>query len=274
MLQGALNMILDGQHPVEILMEHHLRGRMSQYPLIIIPECNYLEPSFKDELGNYVREGGNLLIIGTESATLFEKELGIQSLVKVEDKPEFIAEVDKLGGIGSSVLSVGLLPGARSISTFYNSSDFKDKGKIISASVNQYGKGRVTGIYFNAGTTYLDYKSHILRDFTSSRINELLPDPLVKVSGSHLVHIAVNQIDGKMLVDLLNVAGEHANPKAIGFDEIPALQNLTVQVKTLQKPSKIILQPEGRVLDIDFQNGISKVVVPELSIYSILEIVK
>ena len=77
-----------------------------------------------------------------------------------------------------------------------------------------------------------------------------------------------------MLVDLLNVAGEHANPKAIGFDEIPALQNLTVQVKTLQKPSKIILQPEGRVLDIDFQNGISKVVVPELSIYSILEIVK
>ena len=77
-----------------------------------------------------------------------------------------------------------------------------------------------------------------------------------------------------MFLGLVNVAGEHTNPKAIGFDEIPVLQNLTVQIKTPQKPSKIILQPDGRVLDIDFQNGISKVEVPELSIFSILEVIK
>lgn len=183
-------------------------------------------------------------------------------------------EGDKLGGIGSSVISVGLLPGARSISTFYNSSDFKDKGNIISASVNQFGKGRVTGVYFNAGTTYLDFKSHVLRDFISARIGELFPNPIVQVTGSHLVHVTANQINNKLFVGLVNVAGEHANPKAIGFDEIPPLQNLEVRIITTERPSKIILQPENKALEIDFHNGISKLVVPELPIYSILEVIK
>lgn len=274
MLQGTMNMVLDGQHPVEILMEHHLHGKMKQYPLIIIPECNYMEPSFKDELDDYVKEGGKLLIIGTETARLFDKELGIKSILKAEEKTVFIAEGNKLGGIGTSAVSIELLPGAQAFSTFYNSSDFKDKGKIISASVNRFGKGKVAGVYFNAGTTYLDYKSHVLRDFISARIGELFPNPIVRITGSHLVHVMANQINDKMFVDLVNVGGDHANPKAIGFDEIPALQNLTVQIITPEKPSRIILQPEGRVLDIDFKNGVSKVVVPELAIYSILEVIK
>ena len=274
MVQGTMNMVLDGQHPVEILMEHHLHGNMQKYPLIIVPECDFMEASFKKELDDYAKGGGNLLIIGNETAKLFEDELGIKSLAKVDETPKFIADADKLGGIGTSLVSVELNPGAKATANFYNSSDFADKGKIIASSVNKVGKGRVTGVYFNAGSTYLDYKSHVLRDFISSRIEELFSNPLVEVTGSSLVHIAVNQINGKMLVNLMNVAGEHANSKAIGFDEIPALKDVTVKINTPEKPSKIILQPEGRTLNIDFQNGISKVVVPELAIYSILEVVK
>ena len=272
MVQGTMNLVLDGQHPVEILMEHHLHGRMSKYPLIIIPECNFMEPAFKAELDTYVNEGGKLLIIGNETTKLFDNELGIKSLVKAENSQLFIEASDKLGGIGSSVVSAELLPGAKVISNFYNSSDFSNKGATIAASVNQVGKGSVTGVYFNAGSTYLDFKSHVLRDFISNRIEELFPNPLVRVSGSHLVHVAVNKIKDKTLVSLMNISGEHTNSKAIGFDEIPPLQNLKVCIHTPIKPTKIILQPEGRSLDINFQNGISKVIVPELAIYSILEV--
>ena len=274
MVQGTMNLVLDGQHPVEILMEHHLRGRMNQYPLIIIPECNFMEPAFKAELDTYVNEGGKLLIIGNETTKLFDNELGIKSLVKAENSQLFIEAADKLGGIGSSVVSAELLPGAKVISNFYNSSDFSNKGATIAASVNPVGKGSVTGVYFNAGSIYLDFKSHVLRDFISNRINELFPHPIVQVTGSHLVHVAVNQINDKKLVSLMNIAGEHANSKAIGFDEIPPLHNLTVELNTPVKPSKIILQPEGRSLDIDFKKGVSKVIVPELEIYSILEVAK
>lgn len=272
-LEGSLYMVLDGQHPVEILMEHHLLGRMDKYPLIIIPECNYLEPSFLEELKSYAANGGNLLIIGSETAELFKKELGIKSLEQVETGQEFIAASGRIGAIRSPYARVELMPGAEVVSAFYNGSDFRDKGNIIASSVNKVGKGKVTAIYFNAGSAYLEYKSPVLRDYISQHIIDMFPGQMVKVAGSHLVHVAVNQLNGKMYVNLVNVAGEHTNQTAIGYDEIPSVKDLTVHINTVNKPTKILLQPEGRELAVDFQKGISKVLVPELPIHSILEVI-
>ena len=272
-LQGALNLVLDGQHPVEILMEHHLRGKMEQYPMIIIPECDYLEATFIDELKRYARDGGNLLIMGTETAKLFEKELGIKSLGDIKEDQSFIASSDKIGAIRSSLLSVELQPGTKAVANFYTGSDFRDKGKLIAASVNDFGNGKIAGVYFNAGSNYIDYKSPVLRDFISDLITKLFPDQVVNVSGSHLVHVAVNQLNNKMYVNLVNIAGEHTNPSAVAYDEIPALKDLKVSIKTIKRPARIVLQPEGKDLKFDYQNGVSKVVVSNLPIHSILEII-
>jgi len=272
-LQGALNLVLDGQHPVEILMEHHLRGKMEQYPMIIIPECDYLEATFIDELKRYARDGGNLLIMGTETAKLFEKELGIKSMTGIKEDQAFIATSDKIGAIRSSLLSVELQPGTKAVANFYTGSDFRDKGKSIAASVNDFGNGKIAGVYFNAGSNYIDYKSPVLRDFISDLITKLFPDQVVNVSGSHLVHVAVNQLNNKKYVNLVNIAGEHSNPSAVAYDEIPALKDLKVSIKTIKRPARIVLQPEGKDLKFDYQNGVSKVVVSNLPIHSILEII-
>ena len=76
-----------------------------------------------------------------------------------------------------------------------------------------------------------------------------------------------------MYVSLINTAGEHTNQNAIGYDEIPALKDIYVSIQTGQKPSRILLQPEGKELEVDFHDGVSKVVVPELIIHSILEVI-
>lgn len=274
MLQGAMNLVLDGQYPVEILMEHHLTGKMEQYKLIIIPECDYLEASFLEELHKYATEGGNLLIIGAETAKLFDKDLGIKSLKTTDVAQHFIAVPNNIGAIRSALDSVELLHGARAISVFYNSSDFMDKGKMVASSSNKVGKGTVTGVYFNAGSSYLEYKSPVLRDFIGNQIKELFPDQLVQVSGSHLVHVTVNSLNDKMYVNLINIAGEHTNQTAVGYDEIPSLKNLVIRIKSDKKPTKILLQPEGRELENDFQDGVSKVLIPELAIHSILEVIR
>jgi hypothetical protein len=272
-LEGALNLVLDGQHSVEILMEHHLTGNMEKYPLIIIPECDYLEPSFIEELKKYVSSGGHLLIMGTETAKLFKNELGIKSLKTLNEAEEFLATGNRIGAIRSSIDSVDVSPGVKVLSTFYRGSDFRLKGKMIASTENSIGKGKVAGVYFNAGTDYLEYKSPVLRDYISSIINDLYPDQLVKVSGSHLVHVTVNKLNNRMYVNLVNIAGEHTSQKAIAYDEIPSLKDLTISINSVQKPVKIILQPEGRELKIEFKNGISKVLVPELTIHSILEVI-
>lgn len=272
-LEGALNLVLDGQHTVEILMEHHLTGKMDQYPLIIIPECDYLEPSFIEELKKYVSSGGHLLIMGTETTKLFKNELGIKSLKTLNETETFFATGNKIGAIRSALDSVEINPGVKVLSTYYNGSDFRSKGNMIASSLNNVGKGTVAGVYFNAGSDYLEYKSPVLRDYISSLINDLFPDPLVRVAGSHLVHVTLNKLNNKMYVNLVNIAGEHTNQNAIGYDEIPALKDLTISIKTDKKPARLLLQPEGIELMVDFQKGVSTVVVPELKIHSILEVI-
>jgi hypothetical protein len=272
-LEGALNLVLDGQYAVEILMEHHLTGKMEEYPLIIIPECDYLEPAFIEELIKYVSSGGHLLVIGTETAKLFKNELGITSLKTLRETETFFATGNKIGGIRSSLDSIEVNPGVKVLSTFYSGSDFRDKGNMIASSENKVGKGTVAGVFFNAGSEYLDYKSPVLRDYISSLINDLFPNQLVKVSGSHLVHVTVNKLNNKMYVNLVNIAGEHTNQNAIGYDEIPPLKDLTIGINTVQKPAKIVLQPEGQELMIDFKNGVSTVIVPELKIHALLEVI-
>lgn len=272
-LEGALNLVLDGQHTVEILMEHHLTGKMDQYPLIIIPECDYLEPSFIEELKKYVSSGGHLLIMGTETTKLFKNELGIKSLKTLNETETFFATGNKIGAIRSALDSVEINPGVKVLSTYYNGSDFRSKGNMIASSLNNVGKGIVAGVYFNAGSDYLEYKSPVLRDYISSLINDLFPDPLVRVAGSHLVHVTLNKLNNKMYVNLVNIAGEHTNQKAIGYDEIPSLKDLTISIKTDKKPARLLLQPEGIELMVDFQKGVSTVVVPELKIHSILEVI-
>ena len=272
-LQGALNALLDGQQTVEILMEHHLTGKMAQYPLIVIPKCNYLEPSFMDELRTYLRNGGKLLVIGCETSGFICPGTGIRSSEKTEVKFSYISADNRLGAIRSSLLSVDLAPESKPLSCFYDNYDYRYPGKMVSSSVCSYGKGMIAGIYFNAGSAYLEYKSPVLRDFINNLTTELFPNPLVKASGSHLVHVDVNTLNNGMYVNLVNVAGEHANQDVIGYDEIPSLKDLTIQISTVKEPTKIIMQPEGQELKINFYNGISKVLVSNLAIHSVLEII-
>jgi hypothetical protein len=273
-LQATLYALLDNQLPVEILMEHHLTGKTSRYPMIVIPECDYIEPSLINELREYIQNGGNMLIIGTETAGIFSKELGIKSAKTTEEKTQFISAANRLGCVSSKILEVELGIDCKAISNFFGSNDYRDPSKTIASSVKQVGKGKIAAIYFNAGTAYSQYKTPVIRDFIAETIAQLSPEKMVEVTGSQLVHLAVNKLNGKTMVNLINVAGEHTNQTAIAYDQVPPLTDLTVSVKTPAKPAKIVMQPEGKELKFSYSGGKSTVLIPKLEIHSILEIVE
>lgn len=75
-MTSALITLLKKQYSVGVLGEHMLAGRMSQYPLVVIPEWEYLDPKFIHELTDYVEAGGNLLLIGAKTAGLFQVQTG------------------------------------------------------------------------------------------------------------------------------------------------------------------------------------------------------
>jgi hypothetical protein len=270
-LPATLYALLDNQLPTEVLMEHHLKGKTKEYPMIVIPECNSIEPSLLQELKAYLSDGGKLLILGSETAKIFSSELGLLSAYKSEQKVAFIAAGNRLGSIRSPLLEVKLEQDSKILSNFYTTNDFIDESKTIASSMRNVGKGSIAAIYFDAGTTYAEYKSPAIRDFIAETIGKLAPSLMVEVSGSHLVHVAVNKLNNKTYINLINVAGEHTNKTAIAYDQVPPLTDLTIKIKG--KPSKIKLQPEGKELPFNFANGKSTFVVPRLEVHSIVEVI-
>lgn len=140
------------------------------------------------------------------------------------------------------------------------------------ASVRTFGKGKIAAIYFNSGTAYKEYKTFVVRDSVNELINSLMPVKIVRVTGSQLVHITVNGLNDKLYVNLINVSGEHTNENAIGYDEIPAIKDLSVSVQVQSKPARIILQPENKPLEYKYKDGKVMLTLPELTLNSILEL--
>lgn len=77
-LRQALRTMLDEQTAVQIVCEHHLKGTMDKWPLIVVPGWSYLAADFRDELAAYAKRGGRLLLIGPGPAQLFAKELAAE----------------------------------------------------------------------------------------------------------------------------------------------------------------------------------------------------
>ena len=74
---GVLECLLDSQYSVDLLGEGSLQPDMGRFPLIVIPECETLSEVFRDDLLEYVRGGGSLLVIGEEMSGSFSKASGI-----------------------------------------------------------------------------------------------------------------------------------------------------------------------------------------------------
>ena len=73
---GILECLLECQYSVDLLGEASLQPDMSRFPLIVIPECETLSPVFRDDLLEYVRGGGALLVVGKAMTEFFSAASG------------------------------------------------------------------------------------------------------------------------------------------------------------------------------------------------------
>ena len=77
-MRGVLQCLLELQYSVDIVTEHTLGRDLERFPMIVVPEWNYLQPTFRDDLVRYVENGGKLFVIGEETCKLFTDAFGEQ----------------------------------------------------------------------------------------------------------------------------------------------------------------------------------------------------
>ena len=270
-IRGIMNALLDGQQAVEVLMTHHMEKRMEEYPVIVVPEWEVMEPEMIARLKEYVKKGGNLLVIGSEATVLFDDILGVQGVG--ERGASCLGFDNRFVDIQGKFREIRCEQGTEELARLYQTNDFRFPSGSA-ATIHKYGKGKVAGVYMNIGESYLSTTSPVFRDFLSELIGNLFPEPLVSVKGSHRVHVIPSEKDGRMLIQLVNTSGDHANRSVKGIDEIPELRDFNVVVRSEERPKKVLLQPDGRPLRFDYVDGKVTFVVPDLKIHDIVEIIK
>ncbi|MBN1290218.1 MAG: hypothetical protein JXB48_00130 [Candidatus Latescibacteria bacterium] len=270
-MKGILQSLLDSQNSVEIVMEHHLTGRMLDYPLIVMPEWEYLEPKFKSELIAYVNKGGNLLIIGPKAAALFESELGVKLVGEPESKIKGLAYEERLAGMETISQDVKLGDDVKAFGRLYANARNDMTGPYQpAASIKSYGKGKIAAAYINLGDRYLNARTSVACDFLNGLVRELFPDPIVMVSGSHTVDVVVNRINGNLAVNLVNTSGPHESETVRVFDEIDPVGPLVLSIAHDRKPRNVTVQPGDRKTEYDYKNGRISLTLPRLEIHDII----
>jgi hypothetical protein len=239
--------------------------------MIIIPEWKYLQPEFKTELITYVEQGGKLVVIGPDAVQLFEKELGIQITGKPEVRhSQYLSFGNTMAAMTGLTLPVTLPSNSTPFGNVFLNDDFRDVS-TPAASISAYGKGKIAAVYLNLGENYVLNKSPLERDFINKLTSTLFEKPMVKVEGSHLVHVALNKLKNTTIVHLINIGGPHTDKNIYAYDEVPTIGPLTITIDQ-PKPKSVVLQPDNKPLPYSYKNGKIVISLPGLDIHRMIAI--
>jgi hypothetical protein len=270
-LEGALHALLNLHYSVDILAEHQLQPKLKEYPLVVVPDSFKLSNDFRKALTDYVQDGGSLFLLGEKCARLFEQALGA-TLVGTPEKVG--TELASAGGITNAdgVWQKVALTSAKAAGRRFPTRDARKDGEIA-ASVNAFGKGKVGAVYGPVASIYFRSHHPWLREFIGSLAAELFPEPAVKVAGPASLDVALRSTrGGKLSVHLLNTAGMPL-PDRYGFtDFIPPLEDISLTIKTDERPASVTWVPDGGRIDWTWANGLLQVTVPKLRIHGVLVI--
>ena len=268
-LSGILHSLLASQNVVDIVSEHHLTGKMSAYPLIVVPECEYLDEDFKQELLNYVESGGNLLLIGPAATSLFGEQLNVSFKGQAEKKENWLEYEGRLCGLKTTSREVELKDIVSEFGKLYLENDIVGES-TPAASITDYGKGKIAGVYVNIGECYFHAATSVSRNFLNGLVRELFPESIVEVKGSHSVDVILNRIESKLAVNLINTSGPHGDPNVLVFDEIPETGPLTVSIRVPEVPSNVSIEPGNRQVDYTYNDGKIELTLHSLKIHDII----
>ena len=272
-IKGNLNMLLDSQLPVDILMDHQLEGRLEDYPVIVLPEWGHIDPAIYKKLLNYVEGGGNLIVVGAQATKDFMEPLGVSFVGNVQKDSAFFAGFNGQNvGLKTDFQPVLALRETKSFGIQQKVDDWRFPGTRPLATIRSLGKGKIAGVYMNAGNFYIKNKNPVLPQLLKSLIETMNPWLTSKVTGASNVHQVLSRKNGKLYVHLINTSGPHDNPTVMVYEEVTPLSNINVSVKLPKIPKAVRLQPGNTKLPFTYKAGNLLVRVPSLNIHSMIEI--
>lgn len=289
-VMGATALLCDIGECVEIVCEHTLARERDEYKMIVVPEIyDSLEEKTVQSLLEYAKNGGNLVLIGKNTCSLFAKsgapfdthlwaefkstapqstQNGHTESITQEYMPYFFT-MDKLS-YGTLFSPCEIISSQGESKAIFLENE-RAKGASLSKLI-KYGKGTISTLGFDIGSQYLLGAQYMHRAIMKNVVTGLY-DPVVKIENAiGRLEIVPLCKDGTLMIQLINAGGSHANPICATDDYIPPVLDIELSIALDKKPSALVLQPEGVPLDFKYEGTRAKVKIPRIDIHNIIEV--
>lgn len=268
-MEGALHALLELHYSVDIFAEHQLQPRLTEYPLVVIPDSDKLSDDFRKAILEYVKGGGSLLLLGEKCARLFEAHLGVE--LKGEPRAAH-AELATPAGVVSEngVWQKVAITTAKAAGYRFPTRDTR-KGGEVAATISSWGKGKIGAVYGPVAINYFRSHHPALRSFIGSVASQIFPKPMVRVSGLPCVEVALRRTTaGKLSLHLANLAGMQLSNRHTVMDYIPTVGPIDIRLDVPTKPGRVTWVPDGGRLKWSWSEGVLSVTVPRLHIHGVV----
>lgn len=268
-LEGALHGLLESHYSVDVLAEHQLQPRLSEFPLVVIPDCYKLTDEFRSALLAYVGNGGSLFLMGEKCARLFTPELGVDL---VGEPANVAAELKAPMGVvnENGVWQSVKLTAAEPIAYRYPTRDTRTGGEVA-ATVMKYGKGKIAAVYGPIAGNFFATHHPFLRSFIGDVAHRLFPEPAVTIDGPPCIDIALRRTnDGKLSIHLLNRANVPNSDQYGAIDFVPPVGPIRVQMKVAEQPKSVEWIPDGGHLKWSWADGTLSATIPSVHVHGVV----
>lgn len=267
-IRGLSKLLSRAGFSYDIREEHNLFNVINNFPVVIVPEVNcHFGKNDIEILSSYAENGGVLVLTGVKTLNLFKDRL---SLELGAESTKSITNLSLGDGFWSMIDMPHCSVNGDEILAYSSLSEDGDDTRFPIAAAKKVKKGTVILIGTDIGSASDAHMTVTARKIAEKLYNYFTP--IAQVNGTRFCNINIAEKNGKTLVHLFNISGEHNNAAVDNSDEITPLYELTITLNTEKAPKKAIWQPSGKKLEITAVGNAYEIKLPPLHIHEVVEL--
>ena len=261
-VQGWVNALADAGFCCDVVFEENLCSARP-YRVLIAPAVEIYADETLAFLSGFVRQGG---MVVTEPGGPLAVDF-----TEPEKRLLFLDGGGRLTCVEASYFAPADTSG-QPLLNCYEQNYYYEPEKRTAGVLNTLGKGKIISLCFPLGSTYLQNISFAFKEFIRLLMEKGGYKAPVSVTGSDYADLTLMEKDGRRMIHLLNMAGDHNARGMRTFRDIPSIGPLTVHIRSDRPLKSAVWQPEGLPLPLNKTEDGYTVTVEKLHIHGILEI--
>ena len=265
-IMGLVSLLCDMGQSVSVVSEHSFEGG---YPLIAVPELyEGVSADTAKRLLEYAKRGGSLLLVGCNTLRCFIETgapFGTETYSK--DMRLFSMDGEEFAAVyGSCAVKA---QGAEQLAGLY--SDERAEPEPF-ALICPYGKGRIACIGADIGIAYHEARQSAHGKLMKAMLKRLYTPLASIVSAEGTVELTALKREGRLLLQLVNMNGPHADTRTPSFDAIWPCRDIHLSLRLDKAPAAVTQRPSGASLPFDWDGETARIVLDRLEYHEIIEI--